>query len=330
MDVPVPPSNGLTSRWLPLIRQLIGHVLAFLATIAGASGLVLVLLWCAPGDPIDMLPNAEEVRPVLEREWELDKPLPVRWIGFVRRAATGDLGTSLTYRPGAPVLDVIAEPALRSMTWFGAAMATCIGVSTALAALTVGRPSIVRASARLFSIAPLFLLAHLAVNGMNAVAWRAMNAGWIDRPAWFALPDQASPVRTALAIALLAVASGALTDVHGAIEDVLADILASPYVDHARARGADVWPHVLANLVAPVAGIATSRAAFFAGGLVVVEKVLLLNGAGAILWEAAQQRDYNVAMGITVLLATLVAGVRLVGDVIRAFANPRLAAGASR
>ena len=37
--------------------------------------------------------------------------------------------------------------------------------------------------------------------------------GWIDRPSWFALPAEPSLLRTTLAIGLLAVGSGALSDV---------------------------------------------------------------------------------------------------------------------
>lgn len=295
-----------------------------MATVAGASAFVLALLEAAPGDPIDLLPNGEDVRGVLEQEWGLDQPLVLRWLRFLLHACTGDLGTSLAYRPGAPVFDVIAGPALRSSAWFFAAMILCMVMGTAIGTITAGRARWFKPFVSLISLPPLFLLAHLCVNALNEVAWRGIQAGVVDRPDWFALPDQASLLRTSLAIGLLAVGSGALSDVHGQVEEVLTDVRSSAYVDHARARGKPVLPHILSNLVAPLAGIATSRAAFFAGGLVVLEKVLLLNGVGAILWQAAQLRDYNVALGVTLLLSTLVAGVRLVGDVVRTVADPRL------
>ena len=45
------------------------------ATIAGAAGLVLLLVHLAPGDAIDLIPGGESVRPQLEAEWGLDQPL---------------------------------------------------------------------------------------------------------------------------------------------------------------------------------------------------------------------------------------------------------------
>lgn len=309
-----------------LVRLLAGRTATFALTVAGAMALVVALLWLAPGDAIDLLPNGDELRPVLEAEWGLDQPLHERYVRYVASATRGDLGTSLTYRPGAPVAEIIAGPAIRSLGWAFAALVLSLGGGVALGWRTAGRSSLSRAAVQLVSIAPLFLLAHLAVHGLNEAAWWAMNEGLVGRPSWFALPDQPSVLRTALAIALLAVGSGALSDVQHEVEEALVRIRKSAFVDAARARGARTWPHVAWNLVPPLAGVAISRAAFFVGGLVVLEKVLLLNGVGAILWQAALLRDYTLALGITVVLAAAVAATRLLGDAIRLVVDPRLLA----
>lgn len=316
----------MTGRSRTLLRLLALRAGGFAATLAGAVAFVLLLLWLAPGDAIDVLPNGEELRPVLAEEWGLDQPLPQRYAAWVGRALQGDLGTSLTYRPGTPVTSLILGPALSSLAWAGAAITLSMLAGTALAWHTAGQRAISRTVMQVVSIAPLFLLAHLAVAGLNEAAWSAMQAGWIERPSWFALPDQASALRTTLAIALLAVGSGGLAEVHAEVEEALVRIRQSGFVDAARARGAPVWPHVVANLVPPLAGVATSRAAFYIGGLVVLEKVLLLNGVGAILWQAAQLRDHTLALGITVVLAAAVAALRLFGDAVRLVVDPRLAA----
>jgi peptide/nickel transport system permease protein len=295
-----------------------------LATLGGAAALVQGLLWLAPGDAIDILPNAEEVRPVLEHEWGLDQPIWVRWATFLWRALHFDLGTSLTWRPGAPVIEVIAWPALRTLGWVSAGMLVSLAIAVVMARVTAGRPSIARRAVQLLSPVPLFLLAHFAINGLNSVAFDLMNRGFIARPSWFALPDTDSWLRTLLAVGLLAIGSGALTDLHGQVEDAFVAVRGSGYVDAARARGEPVGAHVAWNLTPILASLACSRVAFFVGGTVVLEKVLLLNGVGAVLWQAAQLRDYNVALGITVVLAAVVVSVRLVGDLIKLALDPRV------
>lgn len=311
---------------IPVARALLARLLVFGATVAGAAAVALTLLALAPGDPIALLPNAAEVRPVLEAEWALDRPLPVRVLRWLGRAATGDLGISVAYRPGMAVRDLLAGPALVTVGWWLAALGLAVAWGVGLGAWTAGRPGAARRILRWTSLVPVFVLAHLLVRGLNEGAWALMEAGRIARPEWFALPDRASDLRSALAILVLAVGSGTLAEVHAEVEDVVTGIRASGYVDAARARGMPVLPHVLRNLVAPVATIAANRAAALLGGVVVVEKLLLLNGAGAILWSAAELRDYDVVVGVTVGAAALVAGARLVADAVRIGWDPRLRA----
>jgi len=308
------------------LRLIIGRIAVFAVTLLGAVGLVLVLLWAAPGDPIDLLPNGEELRPILEEQWQLDRPLGARFVAYFSHLSRGDLGTSLTYRPGMPVTEVILEPALRSTGWLVAALGVAMVWGTALAWGTAGRPTWNRTFWQLVSIAPVFLLAHVAVNGINEATLALVDSGWMDRPRWFALPGQPHPFRTILAIVLLAVGSGTLSEVRAEVENALVKIRSSGYVAAARARGERVWPHVALNLAGPLTTIASSRAAFFVGGLVILEKVLLLNGAGSILWQAAVLRDYPLALGITVIFASIVCTARLLGDAVRIAIDPRLRA----
>ena len=70
-------------------------------------------------------------------------------------------------------------------------------------------------------------------------------------------------------------------------------------------------------------GSVVGEVAFFVGGLVILEKILLMNGIGAILWQSALERDYPLALGITLVTAAVVASLRLVGDVVRTAIDPR-------
>lgn len=310
-----------------LARLLLGRVAFFVATLCGAAALLLALMHLAPGDAIDMLPNSEELRPVLEQEWALDKPFYARLLQYLGNVLTGDLGTSLTYRPGTPVLDVILWPALRSASWTISALVLTLCWGTGLAWYTAGQRSLSRTLVQLISIAPVFLVAHLVVNGLNELTWALVQSQTIARPAWFALPDEPSLLRTVIAIVTLAVASGALSEVHAEAEEAIVRIRDSAYVDAARARGEDITPHVAWNLILPLTTVATTRAAFLVGGLVILEKVLLLNGAGSILWRAALERDWPVALGIGLFAAAGVATVRLISDAVRLLVDPRMRTG---
>lgn len=307
-----------------MTRRLLFRLAWLVASLLGAVVLVQALLALAPGDAIDTLPNADEVRTVLAAEWHLDEPLPVQVVTWLGDALTGDLRTSLVHRPGTPVAELVAGPALRSLGTVVAALVLTLAWAAGLAWLTAGRRPWLARPLTAISIVPVFLLAHLVVAGLNAGAWALMERGLLDRPGWFALPLEAHPLRDGLAIVLLAVGSGALAEVHAELEVALGRIRGSGYVEAARARGAPVWPHVLRNLLPELAGVVASRAAFFVGGLVILEKILLLNGLGALLWEAAQARDWPLALGITLVTATAVAAARFAAEAVRLLADPRL------
>ena len=293
----------------------------FVATLAGAALLVQLLLALAPGDAADLVTDDPTLRAALLDHWGLDQPLLKRWGVFLWNALHGDLGTSLTYRPGEAVASLVWRAAGRSVGLLMGAvtMVTVLGI---VLGYTGGQ--VTRRSVQMFSVAPAFLLAAGAVTFINEQAWSMMEAGTLERPSWFALPLQDHPLRTALAVTVLAIGSSALSEVVASVAGELRRIRESSYVEAARARGATLWPHVLSNLVPPLTTVIASRTAFFLGGLVVIEKVLSINGAGAMLWQACRLRDLPVAMGITLVAAAVVAMARLVGDLVRLSADPRL------
>ena len=299
-------------------------LLSFLLTLAGAVLLTQLLLWASPGDPVDLVPNGEEVRAELEQEWGLDQPVLLRYGSFLYRSLQGDFGHSLTFRPGAEVSDLVFPAARRSLRLLVPALLLAMAMALPLALLSAGRSSLSRRLVQAISVAPVFLLAFLLVHILNESAYGLMEAGQISRPSWFALPDTDSWLKGLLAVLVLAVGSGSLTEVHAACEDEIVRVRNSTYMDAVIARGAPAWRHVLHNLLPPLSTIAASRSAFLVGGLVIVEKVLHLNGAGAMLWQACRLRDYPVALAITVLAAAAVCGARLLGDLLRISVDPRL------
>ena len=307
-----------------MLAALVRRFAAALATAVVATGLLLALLALAPGDPLSGLPEGSEIRAQLSQQLGLNQPVWVRWLEHLGRILSLDFGTSWVYRPGAPVTEVIARPALVSLALVGCASLLTAASGSALALATSARGARGRLVIQAVSLVPAFLLAYTSVTAINAAVWWAMGEGLIARPSWFALPDQPSVVRNLLAVFVLGVGSGTLSEVHGELEDALARITRAPWVDAARARGQATWPLVLRAFAPDLVASMAARAPRLVGGVVVVEKLLLLNGAGAILWEAATLRDYELALSIGVLAAALVAAIRLAADGLRIVLVPKL------
>lgn len=297
----------------------------FLVTVAGAATLVQLLLAAAPGDAIDLLPDAAGVRETLAREWGLDQPVPVRILRSLGGALQGDLGISLSYRPGTPVTELLAGSAPDSLLLLVAAQGVALLLALGAAAWTSGGERRAGGTAlRALSVVPAFLAAFGLVTGLNALVWAGMERGWWERPDFFALPDQPSLLRLGIAVAVLAVASGNLAALHTTLDAELRSLRDAPFVEAARARGAPALRHLAWNLLPVLLDAGAGRVAAMLGSVVVVEKLLLLNGAGAMLWQACRQRDVPLAMGVVLAAAALVAAVRLLVDLARAAVDPRL------
>lgn len=318
------PADAVRRAAPGLALALARSATSFLATLGGATLGVLALLALAPGDAADLQGAANPaLNEALRSAWGLDQSVSERFFSFLSGVLRGELGESLTYRPGQPVAELVRGAVAESAPLLLTALALCLALGTGLALVSAGRSRAPHRVVRLFSVAPVFLLAFIAMSGLNEWAFGGIQEGWLERPEWFALPDTDSAFKRALAVLVLALGSSALAEVHQAAAAELHEIRRSGYVMAAKARGAPTWPHVLLNLLPPLSGVAASRAAFFVGGLVVIEKVLQLNGAGAMLWQACRMRDIPLALSLTLVAAATVCAARLLADLARLSLDPR-------
>jgi hypothetical protein len=84
-----------------------------------------------------------------------------------------------------------------------------------------------------------------------------------------------------------------------------------------------VTPHLWLNLAVPIFSAFVSRLPVVLGGVVIVEYVFTLDGAGYLLLEASKQRDFPIVVGLSVLFTLAVIGVGLLADVARGLIDQR-------
>jgi ABC-type dipeptide/oligopeptide/nickel transport system permease component len=299
----------------------------FLKTLAGLWGVVVLvqaLLVAAPGDAINLLPDSDRLRPLLEAEWGLNLPAWQQIFLHTAQVFTGKLGYSLIYQPGTPVSTLLLQRGGVSLLLLTGAFLTASLLGLGLGFLGASKKfSWLSRIVRVFSVVPAFLMAFLLVTGINAGTWALMEAEVISRPSWFALPDSPGMVKTLLAIAILSLASGILTDAQAAATEETRLIQHTPYVLAARSLREPILPLLLHNLAPALIAVLPGRLSALLGSLVVVEKLLLVPGAGAMLWNACLVRDYPVVGGCALLAAALVWGARVFCGLLVGWLDPR-------
>ncbi len=296
------------------------------------SLLVFVVFDLLPGDPAAVMLGTS-ARPdtlaALRAELGLDRPLLLRWLGWLGGALTGDFGRSITY--GMPVAGLIAQRVAVTLPLALLALLLALGLGLSAGFLAARRPG--GAADRL---AVVFAQAGMAVPnfwiGLLLILLFATTLNWMPAggfPGWdagigAALRSLAMPaVALALpqAAVLCRVTRGALLETAG--EDFLRT---------ARAKGlshtAALLRHGGPNALPPILTIVGFQFAFLIAGAVLVENVFALPGLGQLAYQALAQRDLVTLQAVALLLAASVVVVNGAVDLAQAWIDPRVRPGA--
>ncbi len=301
-------------------KRATGIVSTALLTVLLAQGLLFALLTTAPGDAVDLMSPSSAARPALEEALGLQGSAGQRLLRHLGNLATGDLGMSVGVAPGRSVGSLIAGPVASSAALGLVALFLTIAAAW-LAVVFDGRRV---AAVRLVALLPAFLLAHILVGSTNAAVWWGVQADWWSRPAWFALPDVDHSLRDALAIALLAAASGMWAEASDDVSTAWQTFGSAPFVEAARARRESIRGMAIHHMGLATIELAARRVPWLLGSLLVVERVLLIPGAGALTWKAAELRDVPVVLALGLAAATATALATALASGARAAIDPRL------
>jgi peptide/nickel transport system permease protein len=304
--------------------------LTLLATLAGASLIIFLVLDALPGNAADMLMGADaspEALRALTVKLGLDQPLLYRYLHWVQGLVVGDLGNSYVY--GTPVAGLIAERlaltiplAVMSMLCT-VVLALAAGVYAAANHNRLGDVGVMSLSQ--FGIAvPNFWFAILLIL-LFSVKLQWLSAGGF--PGW----DEGivSGIRSLLlpAISLAVVQAAILARV---TRSAVLEVLREDFVRTARAKGlsrrAVLWGHVLRNAMVPVMTVMGLQFANLLAGTIIIENVFYLPGLGRLIFQSISNRDLIVVRNCVMLLAAMVVIVNFVVDVLYAVIDPRIKA----
>lgn len=257
----------------------------------------------------------------------LSGPWYERYADWLWSALRGDLGESMV-PPTESVASSIAGalPATLAILLLAAVIAALLGGG-------VGALSAVRRNEREGAVfrgltsaggsIPVFWLGLLLIH-LPLWWW-----GWTPYAQdWVSLTDD--PLRH-LAIVIwpalaLALALAALTA--RGVRASMRDALDSGYARTAHAKGLAerrvIREHAFRNALIPVIARIGPWAGALLGGVVLTEPVFGIPGLGTLAFEAALYQDYPLVLGTVMIFAVLLVLAGLVGDVVRALADPRL------
>jgi peptide/nickel transport system permease protein len=108
----------------------------------------------------------------------------------------------------------------------------------------------------------------------------------------------------------------------------MVDVLRQDYIRTARAKGLDersvLFVHAFRNAVLPIVAMIGLDVGIFMSGVVVVESVYGWPGIGQLMWQAIQDRDIPIIMGVTLTAAIFIVLGNLLADMIAPLIDPRI------
>lgn len=303
-----------------MFQYFVRRLLALVPVIFVISVFVFLFVHALPGDPARVLAGENATQADVEamrRSLNLDRPLPIQYVEFVRNLVTLDLGTSL--RTGEPVWDMMmrAFPAtfwlsIASLGW-SVVFGLIAGVISARRRDSFADHSAMVLAVSGISIPPFWL-------GLLLMQVFSVQLGWFGTSGFDDWSDLVLPSIT--------LGAGVAAIMARFTRSAMVDVIREDYVRTARAKGLRervvVWKHTLRNALIPVVTMAGLQFGFLLGGSIVIERVFRWPGLGSMLIEAINYRDFVVVQAELMLFSLEFLLINLAVDLLYGIINPAI------
>jgi peptide/nickel transport system permease protein len=307
------------------MRYALQRLLFTIPVLFGVSVLTFLMLQLIPGDPVAAMfvgqggASAEQLDAIRD-DLGLNDSIPVQYVNYMRNLLQGDLGTSI--RTKQPVADMIGNnlPSTIKLTVASMVIALVLGILLGVIA-AIRRGSVIDSIVMFIGLAgvsmPSFWL------GLLLISLFSIRLNWLPIIGGNDLKGLILPA-TALGFAAAAV-------IARMVRSSLLDVLSEQYIVTARAKGLNergvIVKHALRNATIPVLTVVGLQFGSLLAGAVIIEQVFARQGIGRMLVTALQSRDFPVAQGGVLFVATVYVLMNLLVDLMYGVVDPRIRTG---
>lgn len=297
----------------------IKRIVSMLITIILITTLTFSMMHSIPGGPFTReRPVPDEIMRALNAKYNLDDPLIIQYLNYMKGLVTFDLGPSYS-KIGTTVNDLIVSgfPASAKIGLMATAIIVIIGIPLGvISALRQNKPIdyFVMFLATLGITVPSFVVATVIIY------FFAGKLGWIPS---FGIENKLGYIGPVIALA-----GYSLSFVTRLTRSSMLEVLRQDYIRTARANGIKefsvIMKHAIRNALIPVVTYVGPMIAAILTGSFVIEKIFVIPGIGRHFVESVSNRDYTTIMGITVFYAVFYLIMVFVVDVAYTWIDPRI------
>ncbi len=303
-----------------MATYLAQRILQSVGVLWAVTVITFGLLYLLPADPARLVAGRSAPQEVVQRvrhELGLDRPLPLRYLGYLGGLARGDLGRSYTQKTRVSELLASRLVPTLELTLAGILFELLIGIPAGIIA-ALRRGSWLDQLVMLLSFtgvaAPQFVLGLLLLY-LLAYKLALFPLGGYGGLDYLVLP----------ALALGLAGGGWYARI---MRSSMLEVLSQDYVRTARAKGLGerivVWRHALRNAAIPVVTVIGLQLGGLLGGAVITEQVFSIPGFGRLVVDSVFNRDFPVLQAVVLISAISVFLVNVLVDLLYAAIDPRI------
>mgnify|MGYP001415155677 CR=1 FL=1 len=304
-----------------MTQYIIRRLIQLIPVLIGVTLLVFLLMHLTPGNPAKIIVGEHappETIKAVEKRLGLDKPLPVQYMNFVKKAAQFDFGVSM--RDKIPVKDhiferrffITLELAIYS-TIFSIFLGLIAGIVSAVRQYSIRDVSLMVVA--LFGLSmPNFWL------GIILIQFFTLKLGWFPPSGW-GTPEQ-------IIMPVITLGTGGAAIIARMTRSSMLDVISQDYIRTARAKGVSerivIYRHALKNALIPVVTVVGLQFGGLLAGTVLTETVFAINGMGKLIVDSIIARDFPVVQACVLIISVIFVVVNLVVDISYRFLNKRI------
>ncbi len=304
------------------------RVLATLPVMLLVALFVFSLLYLAPGDPAAIIAGDQASPEAINRIREalgLDRPFVVRFLEWIGRFLSGDLGMSIFSQQ--PISTLILQRLQPTLSLMAMTMVLSLLIAIPLGILAAWKKgTIIDRGVMLFSVfgfsVPVFVVGFLATYIFS------LQLKWLPVQGYSPLSQGFGPFVRSLILPSLTLGCVYMGIIARITRATMIEVLSQDYIRTAKAKGLATFPilfsHGLRNAAVPITTTVGMGVAFLIGGSVVVETVFSIPGLGRLTAEAILKRDYPIIQSMVLLFSVAYVMVNLIVDILYTIFDPRI------
>lgn len=303
-----------------MLRYLLWRSVYTIVVIFAASIVIFFTLRISPGTPefiIHQPMAAEEARERFREEQGLNDPIIVQYGNFLADVFQGDLGRSID--SNIPITKLVEEFGKNSAILIAAGVVVMFSLAIPLGVIAAVKRNtwidqVIMGFAALGMGVPNFILALflILVVGIELDLLPISGKGGIRHLILPAIVLAAEGVAVMLRL----------------MRASMLEQLQQDYIRTLRAkglgRGRIIWQHALRNALLPIISLSALQIAALIGYTFVVETIFRWPGISRLLIESILQRDYPVALIVTLLFTIAVILANFVANIAYGLVDPRI------